>query len=695
MSENQELFVNAQPSGTRVGPVVLVRPIGQGAWGIVYEGLHDVHGRVAVKEYFPTSYGSRKSEGTVGPNAPQWQDAVRRGLERFAEESRALRTIRHENVVPVLDFIEGDGTALLVMEFVEGRTLAEALQAGDFRDARQIVELGATLVDTLAAIHAKNIIHRDIAPDNIMIRLDGSPVLVDFGGAAAAIATATRSTQNIVKDGYSPPELYDTSSNPTFPVGPWSDIYATAAVLYHVASGRELPVSNARLLAAGAKASSDPLVPLVTIAPPGYSQTWLAAVDGALALVPKNRPQRATAWRQLFEANAIKQSSPTRAIAVAGGGLAAVAALAAIFIAPKLGKPPVAPPSVPVAVSKAATPPQRAPRRHPQLSQTHPRKDGVTPPAPRQPVPVEAGIAVAAVQQAPIYAPAAPVVTRMVERVLPEAPQRAGAGAPVPSASMPRVRPLRMSSQAHVSADLPSRVAPAVVARVPEPEASKSASDKPGTRLLEHLGNALIDRLVAPSNGGSRNNVPAFAPAAAPAPVVNAVAATGQSALAATSVAAAPTPPPVATAAAVTVAAPVVTPTAGAPTSTVRQTHGPLLHAPPVAVTAPAQAVAPKIVAPPTPAPHAADACALGYVWREARPSDHVCVTPADRSTAAMQNSLAASRVVPGVGKYGPNTCKNGYVWREAYAGDVACVTPGERSTAAQQNGLAASHLMP
>src|SRR6202035_3852096 len=152
---NDETFPNALPPGTRIGPVVLERPIGQGAWGIVYEGHHDIYGHVAVKEYFPSTYAARQSRGSVSSSAPQWQDAVRRGLERFAQEGRALKTIRHENVVAVVDYIEEDGAALLVMDFVEGEPLSAALEAGKFRNPATVAALGATLVDTLQAIHAK------------------------------------------------------------------------------------------------------------------------------------------------------------------------------------------------------------------------------------------------------------------------------------------------------------------------------------------------------------------------------------------------------------------------------------------------------------------------------------------------------------------------------------------------------------
>jgi hypothetical protein len=85
------------------------------------------------------------------------------------------------------------------------------------------------------------------------------------------------------------------------------------------------------------------------------------------------------------------------------------------------------------------------------------------------------------------------------------------------------------------------------------------------------------------------------------------------------------------------------------------------------------------------------DTCIQGYVWREAQPSDHVCVSPNIRDDTANENAAAAQNVEPGGGAYGPNTCKQGFVWREAFSGDVVCVTPGVRSQAAKDNAAAQS----
>jgi hypothetical protein len=90
-------------------------------------------------------------------------------------------------------------------------------------------------------------------------------------------------------------------------------------------------------------------------------------------------------------------------------------------------------------------------------------------------------------------------------------------------------------------------------------------------------------------------------------------------------------------------------------------------------------------------APAAAD-CKSGYVWRDAKDGDGVCVTPGDRAEAKAQNANAENNRQVGGGNYGPNTCRTGYVWREAFAGDVVCVTPFERQKAKDQNAQGPSH---
>ncbi|MDZ8188269.1 MAG: hypothetical protein RMX96_25870 [Nostoc sp. ChiSLP02] len=89
--------------------------------------------------------------------------------------------------------------------------------------------------------------------------------------------------------------------------------------------------------------------------------------------------------------------------------------------------------------------------------------------------------------------------------------------------------------------------------------------------------------------------------------------------------------------------------------------------------------------------PYGPDTCRQGYVWREAVPNDHVCVTPKTRSQTAKDNNQVVNRIQPGGGAYGSFTCRQGYVWREAVPNDYVCVTPQTRSQAAKDNSQANS----
>jgi hypothetical protein len=89
--------------------------------------------------------------------------------------------------------------------------------------------------------------------------------------------------------------------------------------------------------------------------------------------------------------------------------------------------------------------------------------------------------------------------------------------------------------------------------------------------------------------------------------------------------------------------------------------------------------------------PYGPNTCKQGYVWREAKPSDHVCVTPQTRDETAQENAQGPALKDPNGGAYGPDTCLQGFVWRDAVPDDLVCVTPASRDRAAADNAAAAS----
>ena len=220
-------------SGARLEEFEFERELGAGGFGVTYLA-HDVSldRRVAVKEYFPLHWGSRRGDGSVGPRSVAQSDDYAWGLSRFLEEARILAQpgLRHANLVQVYRIIEGNGTAYLVTEFVEGRTLQAALDSeGPWREDR-VRGLLFGLLDGLTAVHGVELLHRDIKPANVMLRApEETPVLIDFGAARYASGEKSGTLTDVLTPGYAPLEQYHTRGRQ----GAWTDVYALGAVAYH------------------------------------------------------------------------------------------------------------------------------------------------------------------------------------------------------------------------------------------------------------------------------------------------------------------------------------------------------------------------------------------------------------------------------------------------------------------------------
>ena len=214
----------------------------------------------------------------------------------------------------------------MVLEFEEGGSFKAWLK-GLKRAPRQpeLDRILAPLLDALELVHKGDYLHRDIAPDNIIIRKDGSPVLIDFGSARGEIASHSKTVSALVKPGYSPYEQYATTSSKQ---GPWTDIYALGATLYHALSGKRPPDAPSRMV-------NDEYVSARDAALSSYRPAFLAAIDKALRLEVGERPQSIAEWRKtllapepkrdgrLSLARALRAPAHGRLQAEAGTGAAA------------------------------------------------------------------------------------------------------------------------------------------------------------------------------------------------------------------------------------------------------------------------------------------------------------------------------------------------------------------------------------
>src|SRR5581483_9913609 len=263
-----------------------------GGFGITYRGVERFTDRpVAIKEFLPTAIAQRAPDGvSVRPLSQPGID-FDWGLERFRLEARTLIALKHPNIVPVLQYFEANGTGYLVMEYQSGDTLAARLKPGRHLDAAELARILPPLLDALEAVHAKGFLHRDIKPDNIFIRGDGTPLLIDFGAARQAVG-AKQTLTAIVSDGYAPLEQYEAGSAQ----GPWTDIYALGCTLYRCMTGVRPAPATKRATDRLAQ-MPDPVEPVAKLAREAYPPGLVNAVGAAMRPAPQERPQTIAALR--------------------------------------------------------------------------------------------------------------------------------------------------------------------------------------------------------------------------------------------------------------------------------------------------------------------------------------------------------------------------------------------------------------
>ena len=276
------------PIGTRLDHYVLREVLGAGGFGITYLAVHETLGKqYAIKEYFPGSFSYREGM-TVRPSVTS-ADVYQWGLDRFVTEARALAKFKHQSIVDVTNIFEANGTAYIVLGYEAGDNMADWLRRLGRRPTQaELDKIVVPLLSALEEIHAHGILHRDIAPDNILIRPDGMPVLIDFGSARELTRNYSRVQSMVVKQGFSAPEQYSTRPGLQ---GSWTDIYAFASTLYRAVAGQPPPEATDRLL-------NDDLPPLTHLIGQGYRPEFLAAIIQGLRIKTGERPQTVADWRQ-------------------------------------------------------------------------------------------------------------------------------------------------------------------------------------------------------------------------------------------------------------------------------------------------------------------------------------------------------------------------------------------------------------
>jgi serine/threonine protein kinase len=295
------------PVGLKLYGVYRIEAVlGRGGLGITYRAYDTRLGRpVAVKEYFPVGFAVRDKDLTIKPASAGSAEIYEFGRKRFYWEARMLARIRHPFIVGVDDIPEVFNTVYMVARFEEGRTFGAWLDGlSEPPTQAELDRITEHLSDAVAELRAQEVVHCGIAPNDIIVRPDGTPVLLHLGLARQAIDVkkkvmgrkshgASHAEERAMNEG-----LFE----------PWNEVHALAALLYRAVTGRAIDDPESAPPIEYALPRSVP--PAVDFAAGRYRMNFLAAIDQALLLDPTKRPQTIEAFRDLTLAPYVAPDDP-------------------------------------------------------------------------------------------------------------------------------------------------------------------------------------------------------------------------------------------------------------------------------------------------------------------------------------------------------------------------------------------------
>ena len=268
-----------------VGKFTVGRVLGEGGFGITYKGAHkSLQRAVAIKELFP--------EGAVrlgtSVSVPKSRQAdFKREMDSILQEARLIASLRSPTIVDVHDMFQENGTAYIVMEYLEGQTLQEEIDKRGRLPADRVQEIALATCEALAEVHRHNLLHRDVKPANIILTRDGRTVLIDFGSAREFKVSHTARHTRILTEEYAAPEQYSTQAR----FGPYTDVFCLGATLFHALTGTPPPRALDRL-----QHIASPLA-----LPDEVGETLRNAILQALHLKVQDRPQTIEIFKALLQ----------------------------------------------------------------------------------------------------------------------------------------------------------------------------------------------------------------------------------------------------------------------------------------------------------------------------------------------------------------------------------------------------------
>lgn len=283
--------VDALPAGTRLAEFEVQGLLGVGGFGMVYRAYdHSLHRLVAIKEYMPAALASRQDGPSLALRSTADQPTYQSGLNSFVAEARLLAQFDHPSLVKVYRFWEANNTAYMVMPLYSGITLKQARsQMAAPPPEAWLRTVLWSILQALRVLHEHGTVHRDVSPDNIFLQDCGPPVLLDLGAARRAISDQTHQHTAILKVNYAPIEQY--ASVEDLQPGPWSDLYALAAVIHGCVRNEPPPPATFRVVRDRLPTMASVALTVQAHFGLHYSAEFIQGIDHALAIQPQQRPQ--------------------------------------------------------------------------------------------------------------------------------------------------------------------------------------------------------------------------------------------------------------------------------------------------------------------------------------------------------------------------------------------------------------------
>ena len=259
--------------GSQLESYRILRVLAAGGFSFVYLAHDENDAPVAIKEYLPATLALR-TNGSAQAHLPEAERGrFNSGMKCFIEEGRSLAHLAHPNVVRVLNFFRANDTVYLVMRHERGRSLKQHIvnRKGALPDEVWVRATFAQLLNGLREVHANKLLHLDIKPANVFLRNDGSPLLIDFGGARQTLSAEGVMLPLTYTPGFAAPEQYARTGE----LGPWTDIYSVGATVYSCLASAAPQPAHERLV-------KDELLPARRAWADKYSALLLDIVDWCL-----------------------------------------------------------------------------------------------------------------------------------------------------------------------------------------------------------------------------------------------------------------------------------------------------------------------------------------------------------------------------------------------------------------------------